>query len=91
MATIGVLVPASPGHLNPMRAAETLKLLRPSLAIPIHWGTFATPGARRRDPSFLTDPPHQFAQHAVRIAPDVTVLILQPGECASIAAYSVSS
>ena len=30
-----------PGHLDPTRAAEALRLLEPRLAIPIHWGTYA--------------------------------------------------
>jgi L-ascorbate metabolism protein UlaG (beta-lactamase superfamily) len=74
-----------PGHLNPERAAEALTLLEPSLAIPIHWGTYETRGPRKRDTSFLTDPPHQFAEHAARRAPRAAVTILQPGECTSIA------
>ena len=28
-----------PGHLDPDRAAEAVALLRPAVAIPIHWGT----------------------------------------------------
>ena len=27
-------------HMNPRRAAEALKILKPRLAIPIHWGTY---------------------------------------------------
>ena len=30
-----------PGHLNPFTAAQALTLLRPRIAIPIHWGTYA--------------------------------------------------
>ena len=30
-----------PGHLDPLRAAQSLRLLKPRLAIPIHWGTFS--------------------------------------------------
>jgi L-ascorbate metabolism protein UlaG (beta-lactamase superfamily) len=74
-----------PGHLDPKRAAEALTLFQPSLAIPIHWGTFAARRIRRRDPSFLTDPPLVFAEYAAQLAPQVTVKILQPGECTTIA------
>lgn len=74
-----------PGHLDPERAAEALTLIQPSLAIPIHWGTFAARGVRKRDPSFLFEPPYLFAEHAARLAPHVTVRILQPGECTGIA------
>jgi L-ascorbate metabolism protein UlaG (beta-lactamase superfamily) len=75
-----------PGHLDPLRAAEALRLIRPSLAIPIHWGTFAARGVRRRDPSFLVDPPIRFAEHAALLAPQVRVKILQPGDCMTIPA-----
>jgi L-ascorbate metabolism protein UlaG (beta-lactamase superfamily) len=75
-----------PGHLNPERAAEAIGLLRPTVAIPIHWGTFTSPGRRKRDPSFLVDPPRVFADHAARLAPHVAVQILSPGECTSISA-----
>ena len=30
-----------PGHLDPERAAEAVRLLKPKIAVPIHWGTFA--------------------------------------------------
>ncbi|MBV9281064.1 MAG: MBL fold metallo-hydrolase [Chloroflexi bacterium] len=73
-----------PGHLNPQTAAEALRLLRPSLAIPIHWGTLAPIGVRPPDPGFLNDPPHLFARHAARLAPDVEVRIVPPGECTSL-------
>lgn len=68
------------GHLDPHRAAEALCLLRPRLAIPIHWGTYARVGLVGRMPSFLTEPPHLFTEEAARLAPDVPVRIVQPGE-----------
>ena len=77
-----------PGHLDPEQAAEALRLLRPSLAIPIHWGTLGTAGVNRRDPAFLSEPPHLFAQHAARLAPDVTVRIVPPGECTRLNDFS---
>lgn len=80
-----------PGHLDPRRAAEALTLLQPSLAIPIHWGTFAAQRVRKHDPSFLVDPPHQFAEYAALLAPQVTVSILRPGDCTSIAQYYQAS
>jgi len=71
-----------PGHLDPRAAAETLKLLRPRLAIPIHWGTlfpFALDLLRGKAP-LLSDPPHEFARAAADLAPEVDVQVLQPGE-----------
>jgi L-ascorbate metabolism protein UlaG (beta-lactamase superfamily) len=69
-----------PGHLDPHRAAEALKLLQPRLAIPIHWGTYARIGLVGRMPNFLTEPPRLFLGEAARLAPDVLVRIVQPGE-----------
>ena len=63
-----------PGHLDPRRAAEALTLLRPCIAVPIHWGTLAPIG---RSPDL--DPPHSFARHAAEIAPEVEVRIVSPG------------
>ena len=76
-----------PGHLDPDRAAEALALLQPALAIPIHWGTFASRGVRRDRLWFLDEPPRAFAARAASVAPQVTVKILQPGECTGIGSY----
>lgn len=69
-----------PGHLDPTRAAEALRLLRPAVAVPIHWRTFARPGLSPRAATFLTEPPHVFSREAARVAPDVEVRIIPPGE-----------
>jgi L-ascorbate metabolism protein UlaG (beta-lactamase superfamily) len=63
-----------PGHLDPERAAEAVRLLRPRVVVPIHWGTLA-PIGRVPDP----EPPHEFARLAAQLAPDVEVRILEPG------------
>jgi L-ascorbate metabolism protein UlaG (beta-lactamase superfamily) len=63
-----------PGHLDPVRAAQSLQLLRPRLAVPIHWGTFS-PLHR----STSTEPPEAFRRHAAELAPQVEVRILAPG------------
>ncbi|MDP8924925.1 MAG: MBL fold metallo-hydrolase [Chloroflexota bacterium] len=68
-----------PGHLDPLRAALALLMLRPKLAIPIHWGTLAPIGLRR-DMKYMTDPPHRFRRLAREYAPEVDVRILAPGE-----------
>jgi L-ascorbate metabolism protein UlaG (beta-lactamase superfamily) len=68
----GPRVPA--GHMDPRLAAEALALLRPALAVPIHWGTYRRIGLR---PS--GDPAGEFAGHAARLAPDVRIVVLQPG------------
>jgi L-ascorbate metabolism protein UlaG (beta-lactamase superfamily) len=67
------------GHLDPEGAARALVLLRPRVAVPIHWGTLFPIGMMRRRSNRLTDPPHEFADHAARLAPGVKVEILRPG------------
>jgi L-ascorbate metabolism protein UlaG (beta-lactamase superfamily) len=70
----GSRVPA--GHLTPRRAAEALRLLRPRLAVPIHWGTYRTPFAARPGKG----PAHEFVRAAAELAPEVEVRVLAIGE-----------
>ena len=67
-------------HLSPEAAARALEVLRPRLAIPIHWGTFLPAGIWRFVPHFLTNPPREFALKAGEYAPGVRTVILEPGE-----------
>jgi L-ascorbate metabolism protein UlaG (beta-lactamase superfamily) len=69
-----------PGHMDPEQAAQALALLRPAIAVPIHWGTFLPLGAHRRHGHLLVDPVRMFAAHAAELAPDVRVEVLQPGQ-----------
>ena len=73
-----------PGHMDPLAAAHSLTLLRPRVAVPIHWGTFYPLAMRRWRPRPLSDPPHEFAAHASRFAPETEVRILAPGESLEI-------
>ena len=73
-----------PGHLDPAGAAEALTLLRPRLAVPIHWGTFYPAGLRLFRPDPLRDPPHEFKRIAGEVAPAVEVRVLQPGSSTSL-------
>jgi L-ascorbate metabolism protein UlaG (beta-lactamase superfamily) len=73
-----------PGHLDPDGAARALRLLRPRLAVPIHWGTFYPIGLRRLRPKPLTEPPLEFARLARELAPEVEVLVLEPGKETSL-------
>jgi L-ascorbate metabolism protein UlaG (beta-lactamase superfamily) len=63
------------GHLDPERAARALQLLKPRLAVPIHWGTLSLP---RRETS--SEPAEAFERLAAELAPDVAVRIVPPGE-----------
>jgi L-ascorbate metabolism protein UlaG (beta-lactamase superfamily) len=69
-----------PGHMDPQRAVEALRLLEPSIAIPIHWGSLAPWGLHRGNWSYLTRPAREFAALAQRATPGVDVRVLQPGE-----------
>jgi len=66
-----------PGHLDPERAARAAALLRPRYAVPIHWGTYAAPAVRLRDP---VRPAIEFEQLARSHAPEVEVRVLRPGD-----------
>lgn len=68
------------GHMDPAAAARAAGLLRPKLAVPIHWGTLFPMGMRRWQERFLVRPPLLFRDHAAVEAPDTVVRILQPGE-----------
>jgi L-ascorbate metabolism protein UlaG (beta-lactamase superfamily) len=63
-----------PGHLDPLRAAQALRLLRPRTAVPIHWGTLSPFWQ-----STSADPPQDFRRHAAELAPHVDVRVLEPG------------
>jgi L-ascorbate metabolism protein UlaG (beta-lactamase superfamily) len=64
-----------PGHLDAERAARAAALVRPRVAIPIHWGTLHS----RRPGPWFTDPPHRFAAEVARVAPEIAVRVLSPG------------
>lgn len=99
MATIGreidvALLPVwgwgptlGPGHMDPYRAAQALELLHPSLAIPIHWGTYFPAGLRPLLPDMVRQPPYTFAQFANSLAPEVQVCILDPGDALDLTGF----
>lgn len=69
------------GHMNPGEAAQAVQLLKASVAIPIHWGTYfpLQLGLRGR-PMFVELPAKEFALRMSELAPDVDVRVLQPGD-----------
>jgi L-ascorbate metabolism protein UlaG (beta-lactamase superfamily) len=69
-----------PGHLDPRSAAEAAAMLRPTIAVPIHWGTLLRIGLARRHPELLTDPPREFEAQLAERAPGVEAGVLAPGE-----------
>ena len=67
------------GHLDPAEAARAAAMLKPRLAVPIHWGTLFPFGMARRHPELLHDPPREFAARVAAMAPGVDVRIVEPG------------
>ena len=69
------------GHLDPEGAARAVALLKPRIAVPIHWGTYHPVYlGLRAMPSFLRQPPLRFVEAAAEAAPEVEIRVLQPGE-----------
>jgi L-ascorbate metabolism protein UlaG (beta-lactamase superfamily) len=64
-----------PGHLDPAGAAAAVQQLRPRVAVPVHWGTFAVAGLtslrspwRARMRRLLHEPPRRFADDVAALA-----------------------
>jgi L-ascorbate metabolism protein UlaG (beta-lactamase superfamily) len=69
-----------PGHLGPRSAAEVVRELEPAAVIPIHWGTLYPRHLHRLWHRALHEPGDRFEAHARRLAPEVAVRVLRPGE-----------
>jgi L-ascorbate metabolism protein UlaG (beta-lactamase superfamily) len=67
-----------PGHMDPDAAAEAAAILRPRLAIPIHWGTYSRVGMSG-EPEVLRGPAERFRAQVAARAPGVEVRVLAPG------------
>jgi len=73
-----------PGHMDPLSAAQAVALVRPHVAVPIHWGTFFPIGLDALRGSALVEPPRVFARHVAELAPEVEVRVLAPGDALSL-------
>jgi L-ascorbate metabolism protein UlaG (beta-lactamase superfamily) len=67
-------------HLDPLRAAQALRLIRPRAAMPIHWGTYWPHALGRVYPERLVEPPAAFVEHAAELAPDVQTVPTAVGD-----------
>ncbi|MFN8185495.1 MAG: MBL fold metallo-hydrolase [Gaiellales bacterium] len=76
------------GHLDPERAARALSLIRPRIAVPIHWGVLHPLGVHRLDPAYLRTPGPDFARHAAVYAPEVEIRLVEPSESIDLRAGS---
>jgi L-ascorbate metabolism protein UlaG (beta-lactamase superfamily) len=68
------------GHMDPDRAAQALTLIRPKTAIAIHWGTLWPVGMRFVRPDRFSEPGRRFQAAAQRLAPEVVIPMLSPGD-----------
>jgi L-ascorbate metabolism protein UlaG (beta-lactamase superfamily) len=68
-----------PGHMNPTRAAQAAAIIRPRIAVPIHWGTLYPLGAKQIDPGPLNEPGAAFAEACRWRAPGVDVRVIPVG------------
>lgn len=66
-------------HLDPLSAARAVGLIRPRVAVPIHWGTFHPLGMRWLRPETRTEPPIAFARYSAETAPGTLVRVLPIG------------
>ena len=76
-----------PGHLDPVTAADAVRLIRPRFAVPVHWGTLAVAGSsgvasplRRRMRRLLVDPPRSFATEVAARGLATRVVVTEPGQ-----------
>jgi L-ascorbate metabolism protein UlaG (beta-lactamase superfamily) len=73
-----------PGHLGPAEAAEAVRRVAPTRAVPIHWGTLWPVGCHLVRPDRFTEPGPEFARLAAGVAPDTEVTVLPPGATFSL-------
>ena len=73
-------------HLNPATATDALDLVQPSVAIPIHWGTFWPWGMSQVRKQHFHGAGDLFAEHARQAHPQVDVRVLWPGSSTTVLA-----
>jgi L-ascorbate metabolism protein UlaG (beta-lactamase superfamily) len=81
-----------PGHLDPVTAADAVALIRPTVAVPVHWGTLAVVGTtgfpsplRARMRRLLVDPPRSFATEVAARGLPTRVVVTEPGQPVQLA------
>jgi L-ascorbate metabolism protein UlaG (beta-lactamase superfamily) len=67
------------GHMDALGAARAVTVLRPRLAIPVHWGTLRIPVAWRLRRQHLMSAAVRFAALVAQLAPATTVVVPVPG------------
>jgi L-ascorbate metabolism protein UlaG (beta-lactamase superfamily) len=80
-----------PGHMDALAAAHAVAVLRPRLAIPVHWGTLRIPVAWRLRRKHLLNAAVRFAALTAQLAPSTTVAVPVPGVPIALAARTGTS
>jgi L-ascorbate metabolism protein UlaG (beta-lactamase superfamily) len=75
------------GHMDPARAVRAAALLEPRVAVPIHWGTLASPRAPWLDDP--ARPARAFLRQVGEAAAAVEVRVLPPGGCTEVVRAAV--
>ncbi len=75
-----------PGHLNPQGAAKAVRIVKPRVAIPIHWGTLFPAGMARLRGDVLSKPPREFARRVAKADCSSEVTVLSPGDSTVVTA-----
>lgn len=68
-----------PGHLDPVRAAEAVRLLQPAIAVPIHWGALRPVWHRAPPVGWTAGPPSELVRRVHHLGLATEVVVLQPG------------
>ncbi len=71
-------------HLDPLRAAEALRVIRPRAVVPIHWGTYWPHAMGRMYPERLIEPPLVFTSYAAELTPGVRTLPTAVGDLVTL-------
>jgi L-ascorbate metabolism protein UlaG (beta-lactamase superfamily) len=74
----------SGGHLDPVQAAAAVAACGARSALPVHWGTLHAPASRRLPPGWMDRAGAAFAGACARLAPGCRVVLLEPGERATL-------
>ena len=72
------------GHLDPTRAATATGVIKPGIVVPIHWGTYAPEGGRRKLPRWFDVPPQQFEQALADAGLSHHLRLVDPGGSVSV-------
>lgn len=67
------------GHLDPERATEASRRIRPRFVVPMHWGTYAPEDGRRRPPPWFERPIETFESVFTQSGQRDRLRVIEPG------------